>query len=339
MKGVIEIGYEKEQIDELCSHLDLVEYVSRDYELKGNGDEFSMHCPCHKDSDPSMYLSKSKNSFYCHSCRRRGGPLQWLIQVEKLSFPQAIDKLTRETGIEVKHTETASSFKFFKSMAGIANKEEKRVEREILPESYLDQFQVPPDGEPKLWLDEGISQEMIRKYNIRIAKSSNRIVYPVYDNEDRLIGVKGRTMFENYKLLGISKYINLVPIKTTDFLQGMHENRTAILEKSEAILFEGIKSVMLADSWGYHNCVSTETSMINEAQARILIQMGIKDCVIAFDNDVPLKELKSSANRLGRWMNVWFVQDKNGNPGDKLAPVDKGEKIWKELYEGRVRYG
>lgn len=338
---MIGIGYEREQIDELCSRLDLVEYVGREYELKQRGDEYSMHCPCHKDLNPSMFLSRSKNSFYCHSCRRRGGPLQWMIDVEGLTFIQAIDRLKKLTGYNVTPTETASSFKFFKSVAGIVNKEEKAVEREILPETYLDQFQVPPDGEPHEWLEEGILQGVLRKYDIRIDSRGNRIVYPVRDNKGNLIGVKGRTRFKEYKLLGIKKYLNYTRIGTTDFLQGMYENREAICRKGEVIVFESIKSVMLADGWGFDNCVSAETSLINDYQARILIQMGVKNCVLAFDNDVPASEIKNSADKLRRWMNVWIVQDKNGILGDKsekLAPVDKGEKIWKELYEGRTRY-
>ena len=214
----------------------------------------------------------------------------------------------------------------------------KQTEREILPESYYDQFEIPPEGEPKIWLAEGIKPEMIAKYRIRLDRNSNRIMYPVYDNDDNLIAAKGRTMFQNYKLLGISKYINTKPVGTTDYFQGMHENREAVIQKNEAIIFEGIKSVMLADGYGYPNCIAAETSFINDAQARILIKLGIRDAVIAFDKDVTTDKLKPSLDKLKNWMNVYVVKDKNGFLVDKSSPVDMGENIWNELYMERKRY-
>ena len=120
----------------------------------------------------------------------------------------------------------------------------------------------------------------------------------------------------------------------------MHENRVAVIQTGEAIIFEGIKSVMKADAWGYHNCISAETSMVNDAQARVLVQMGIRSAVIAFDNDVPKQELLVSADKLRRYMNVFIVEDKNGLLGDKsekLAPVDKGKEIWEQLYKEKQR--
>lgn len=336
----MELGYEREQIDELCSHFNLLEYVERDYEVKRRGNEYAMHCCFHQDDTPSLFISPEKNRWFCHSCHRGGTPLDWLIKVEHLSFNQAIEKMQKMTGVELTYTETASSFKFFRSLSGLANRKEKEIEREILSSDYYNRFKIPEDGEPHEWIEEGISPAMIQKYDIRIDDVSNRIVYPVYDNDDNLIGVKGRTRFKEYKLLGIKKYINYTRVGTTNYFQGMHENRGEILNRSEAIVFEGIKSVFKADEWGQPNCISAETSLINDAQAKILVQMGIKDVVIAFDNDVPLEEVRASAARLKHWTNVWIVNDRAkllGEKSEKLAPVDKGEKIWRELYGGRTK--
>ena len=333
------MDYDREKLKEICDGFDLLEYVGRDYNVRRHGNEYAMRCPIHRNDDtPSMFINPSKQRFYCHACHAGGTILDWLIKVEGLTFSQAVEKLKVLTGVDLHIAETASSMKFFKSLQKIYDQQDKPVIHEILPESYYDQFDIPDVDEPKLWLDEGITPDMITKYRIRIDKKSNRIMYPVYDNNDNLIGAKGRTMFQNYKVLGISKYINTKPIGTTDYFQGMHENRSAILQKNEAIIFEGIKSVMKADAWGFPNCISAETSFINDAQAKILIKMGIKDVVVAFDKDVTLDKLKPSLNRIKNWMNVYVVRDKNGFGGDKSSPVDMGEKIWKELYEERKRY-
>lgn len=331
------MNYDREQLQELRSGFDLLGYVEQQYEVQRRGNEYAIHCPLHVDITPSNFISPEKGLWFCHSCHKGGDILDWLIKIEGLKFPAAVEKLQKLTGKTIKQTETASSFRFFKSLSNINNKESKIVQREILPISYYDRFKSLR-GEPHEWLEEGIKPEMIEKYDIRIDDSANRIVYRVFDNDDNFIGIKGRTRFSQYKLLGIKKYQNYNRIGTTDYFQGMHENRQAILSIGEAIVFEGLKSVMKADGFGYPNSIAAETSVINDAQAKILIEMGVHDCVIAFDNDVPEEEIKQSVNKLKRWMNIWVIQDKNGLLGDKsekLSPVDKGEGVWNTLYECR----
>ena len=333
------MGYDKEQIGELCRNFSLLDYVEQDYDIeKKSGGEYAIHCPKHKDKTASLFINPSKNVWNCQSCHRSGGPLQWLMQIEDMGYHQAVQKLQDVTGMKLQGTQTASSLRFFKSLQSITDKEnDETMQREILPDDYMDRFELFPDGEPKVWIDEGISPEMIRKYNIRYDRKSNRIVYPVYDNQDNLIGVKGRTLYENYKVLGITKYINYTKIGKTDYFQGMHENRETIKQTGRAIIFEGIKSVMKADAWGYHNCIAAETSMINDEQAKILIQMGVGSVVIAFDNDVEMREINISASKIKHFINVEVIQDKNGLAGVKSSPVDNGIDIWRKLYEQRQR--
>lgn len=327
--------YEREQLEELCSHFNLLEYVEEDYEPVRKGNDYMIHCPCHVDKTASLSIKADGSSFYCHSCHRGGGAIQWFMKIEGMNFYDAVDKLKQLTGVDIRPTETASSFKFFKELKGITEHETKTVEREILSDDYLDRFAIPADGEPHEWLEEGITSDMIRKYNIRIDQIGNRIVYPVYDNEDRLIGAKGRTRFENYKLLGLTKYINFKKIGTTDFFQGMHENRKAIIDSGECIVVEGIKSVMKIDGFGYQNAVAAETSIINDDQAKILIKMGVKNCVLAFDQDVNETEAMKSANKLKRFMNVYLIIDRNGLLQSKQSPCDCGKGVWDQLYRER----
>lgn len=334
------MDYEREQLDELCNKFNLLGYVEGNFDVERRGREYAIHCPKHVDLTPSLFIKPDSNCWYCHSCRRNGGPIQWFMQIEGLTFRQSVEKLIKLTGFEIKETETASSFKFFKQLAEIQNRKDKVVEREILPESYMDQFDKLRDGEPKSWIEEGIQPEIMQKYGIRMDRKGNRIVYPVRDNNGNLIAAKGRTCFAQYKILGLTKYINYKKIGTTNYFQGMYENKESIIRSGEAIVFEGIKSVMKADAYGYSNCIAAETSLLNEAQAKILIQMGIHNVVIGFDNDVPYAELLQSANRLKRWMNVDLIIDKEGLLGskeEKLSPVDKGKEIFDQLYKERQR--
>ena len=216
-------------------------------------------------------------------------------------------------------------------------KEKKVSERKILPLSGINAFSDLP---PTEWLDEGIEQEVLEKYQVKVDEASNRIVYPVWDNEDNLIGFKGRTRYKNYKEMKIQKYMNYNKIGTTNFFVGMHENRQDIIKAGEAIIFEGIKSGMKVEGWGYKNWLASETAALNKDQVVILIQLGISDVVIAWDNDITLKKVRASVRELKQFVNVYMIQDRTGmlgSPEDKVSPPDKGRDVWEELYKNKVR--
>lgn len=166
---------------------------------------------------------------------------------------------------------------------------------------------------------------------------SNRIVYPVYSNDDQLISIKGRTRFKNFKDLKIAKYMNYFAIGKLDYFQGMQQARSAIKESGEIIIFEGIKSVMKVDQWKFHNAVSAETSKLNEYQIELLIKMQIRDVVIAFDQDVKIDKIRKCTELLKRFTNVWVVYDKWSLLKEKDSPCDQGEKIFRTLYERKIR--
>ena len=330
------VSYDREQIKELCDRFNLFEYIDENYEVARYGDECMVHCPAHVDKNASLAVNTKTNEFYCHSCHAGGGPIQWFMKIEKLSFQQAVDKLSDLTGVEVKKTYKPSSLKFFNELKSIDEMQfYVPPERQILTLDYYNQFEIPPDGEPAEWITEGISQEMIRKYDIRLDTKGNRIVYKVYDNDDNFIAVKGRTRFANYKLLGITKYINYQRISKTDYLQGMHENRNNIIKSGECIVLEGIKSVMKIDSFGYSNAVAIETSVLNDDQARILIKLGCHDIVFAFDQDVSFGDALKSANKVKQWTNCYIMYDRDGLLQQKDSPCDRGKEIWDRLYKER----
>lgn len=332
--------YDKNQLDELKQNIDLLDYASQEFEFRRVGtDSYATICNKHKDVNPSLYISPSKQRWFCFGCKRGGDIITWLMSYENLSFDAAVHKLESLTGTTITQSEVASSVKIFQALSQL-QQVSPPITREILTNDYLDQFEIPPVGEPHEWLNDGISQEMIYRFNIRIDKKSNRIVYPVYDANDNLIGVKGRTRFENYKVLGLAKYINYKKIGTTDYFQGMHENHENIIKKNSIIIVEGIKSVMLLTGWGYDNSVSVETSKINDNQIKALLKLDISDVTLAFDKDVTMEAMLIEGRKLNKFMNTYIIYDKDGllgSPDEKCSPPDKGRDIWERLYSERVR--
>ena len=327
---------DQEKLNELCSKVDLMEYAEKsiDFERRGS-DVYAAHCPRHEDKTPSLMITPSKNLFYCHSCHVGGNIINWLMTFEHLSFNDAVDKTAMLAGIEIDHLKTCESLSYFKQIKRSQVQPIKFItDRQILPWSYYEQF---ANEIPQEWVDEGISADILQEYEIRVDKKSNRIVYPVYDKDGNFIGVKGRTRFKNYKDLQIKKYLNYQKIQTTDYFMGMKQNRDNIIATKSVIIFEGLKSVMHVAGWGYNNCLSSETSDINDAQAAILISMGIRDLTIAFDRDVGMGHIRKTTKLLQKYMNVYAVYDKWGLLQDKDSPCDRGEEVWQTLYERKIR--
>lgn len=326
--------YDNEALNEMCNKVDLLEYASDylDFEKRG-GDSFATHCPLHKDKTASLFIAPSKNKFHCFSCGVGGGLINWIMVFENLSFNDAVEKVGKLSGVDIKNLKQCSALKIYKSILKLSSdKPEIRLQRAVLDESELDNFS---DIAPQEWIDEGIRPDVMRVFNIRVDDKSNRIVYPVYDNSFNLVGFKGRTRFDNYKELGIQKYMNYTKVGTVDYFAGMKEQFNKINELKEVIIFEGIKSVMKAYGWGYDYSLGAETSCLNDGQVKMLVQMGIKNITISFDTDVHLKKIIESTETLRKFANVFVVRDrrfiKDRLLGEKESPVDRGKEIFKIL--------
>ena len=335
---MIETHYDSEALKEMCDQIDLLEYAKQSVDFTRRGrDTYAAHCPLHVDKTPSLFITPSRNAFYCQSCHQGGNILTWLIKMEHLSFKEAVEKICQLSGKDISKMQICESLRYYKSLKRMKEDEEpKIIKRDILPEQSIEKYS---DEIPQEWLDEGISADIMKKFQIRIDRSANRIVYPVRDKNFNLIGFKGRTRFQNYKSLNVQKSMNYTKIGTIDFFAGMKESHDYIKEKNEIIIFEGLKSVMKLWSWGKQfNAVSSETSVLNMEQIKIILEMGIKNVVIAYDNDVYIGEIRKKMQFLKRFVNVFAVIDsKKILSGEKMAPVDDGEKIWNELYEGRIK--
>lgn len=323
--------YDQEELNVLCEQVNLLEYAEKTIEFKKvDSNNYACHCPLHVDKTPSLMINDSENYFYCFSCGVSGNIINWLRTFEGLSFNESVEKTAELANVDLNSIKASDTILFLKELSCKQNP--GIFDHTVLDRSEYDKYKKEVPDE---WVKEGIPQSVLRKYEIRTDPRSNRIVYPVYDNQDRLIGVKGRTRFESYKQLKIMKYMNYHKIGKVDYFAGMKQARDSIVKSRKVVIFEGLKSVMKMDSWGYHNCVSAETSHLNKDQIKILIGMGLKEVTIAFDKDVNVRKL--DLGLLPMFVNVYGVIDKYGLLDDKDAPVDKGRGVWEELYESRVR--
>lgn len=329
--------YSQEALEEMADQVDLLEYASHTVDfVKHSGATHYAVCPFHCEKTASLAVQSDDNFFHCFGCGRSGNIYTWIQLTEHLTFDQAVQKVANITNSDINDYVESESMSFYKLLNRLNNKKRTMVERTIL-NIDTDYNQKYKNEIPQEWLDEGISAETMKKYEIRIDPYSNRIVYPVRDANFQMIGVKGRTRFKDYKELGIMKYMNYNKLKILDYFTGMMQAADDVKKSGEIIIVEGLKSVMKLDQWGFHNVVSAETSTLNEYQIELLIKMQVKNVVIAFDKDVKLKKIQDCVKLLKKFTNVYVVYDRWNLLKDKDSPPDEGQNVWWTLYNRRIR--
>ena len=216
------------------------------------------------------------------------------------------------------------------------NQKNEQYIHPILDKREFEKYRI---GVVQNWLDEGIRQEEIDLFEIRIDDRSNRIIYPVYDINNNFINIKGRTLFDDYKKLGLPKYINYFPVGVMDYFQGLNITLPYIKQSGEIKIFESIKSVMKLYGSGIKDSASAEKHTLTNEQIIYLIKLGV-DVVFCYDSDVSYKEkeVKRNIDTLKKFTNVYLIEDKSGLLGGieaKNSPIDRGFDTWQKLYASK----
>ena len=203
---------------------------------------------------------------------------------------------------------------------------------------------------PIEWIDEGISKEVMKQFNICYSIPQNKIVIPHYDIDGNLIGIRGRTLDEDE--LAYGKYL---PLKINDILYnhplmynlyGLNFNKDAIKKNHLAILAEGEKSSLIADGWyGDNNCVvATCGDKFNKFLIKELIGLGVTDIVVAYDRmnhdklseKVYFKKLYDMCKKYQCYANFSFIYDRDYILDYKAAPFDSGREVFEKLFDRRI---
>ena len=331
--------YNNEQLDAMAEEIDLVDYIGQTEELHRKGNKYFIRCPLHSgDNTPSLCINPDTNKWHCFGCGEGSSIYDWMVKYEKLSFREAVEKVAELAGTDFSEVVESESMALLKEI-----KHQKEIKNETIQRSLLDwnkdYFNKFSDELPEEWLAEDMTAEALRTYNIRIDHNANRIVYPVQDSDGNLIGVKGRTRYENFKELKLPKYINYYKVSTLDYFQGWSQAAPEFIARKSVVIFEGVKSCIKCYGWNIRNTVASETSDISEGQLKLLIRTGIPEIIIAWDSDQDFHKIAGNPRlqMLKKFTAVSVIRDTKGWLGEKASPADKGEVIFRELLERRVR--
>ena len=277
-------------IDDLLDRVDIVDVVDSRVKLKRTGKNYSACCPFHEEKTPSFTVSPEKQFYYCFGCGASGNALGFVMDYERLSFPEAVEQLARVNGLEVPRE--------VQSEAEVKREQEKRSIYTLLEkadEFYQQQLRQHPskhlavnylknrglDGKtakaygvgfaPPGWdnllkalgnsdddkhlLIEGgmlIHQEQEKKLYDRFR---HRIMFPIRDTRGRVIGFGGRVLGDDKP-----KYLNSpeTPVfHKGQELYGLYEARLAYRELPRLLVVEGYMDVVSLAQFGIGYGVAT----------------------------------------------------------------------------------
>ncbi len=322
------------ELKDIAEKIDIVDYVSRYIDLTyKNGDWFGL-CPFHDEKTPSFSIMPSAQRFYCFGCGASGDVIDFAQRYNHWTLPRTIHEMKKEFGIEEECNPITRLSATREAKKFIARKSAKEyAPHTILPDDVMDRYERRLD-KMQIWLDEGIPLDQLDRFLVRYDAVADRLVHPIRLPDGRIFNIAGRTLDSDFKQKKIRKYTYYHKMGTLDTLFGLFENRDAIRQKGEVILFEGAKSVMKAAGYGYPNVAAVLTSHLNHEQMKILAALGVR-VVFAFDSDIDPKQ-DGEIKKLKHFVPCEWVRNCDNLLEPKMAPVDEGQKIWEMLYERRL---
>lgn len=296
---------DKTSIENLKQRLDIVDIVGSYLELKKNGANYKCVCPFHNDTTPSLVVSPSKQIYHCFACGAGGDSIKFVMEYEKLTYPETIEKLANMVNFSLTYT----------TNEGV--KKEDRKLMETLNLFYVRQLDKTPFAKEYL-AKRGISEASIEKFEIGYAPASfatldflssrgyamsesieygvagigesnqpyarfiERVTFPIYTPSNRLVGFGGRTL-SNHP----AKYVNSPQTKhfnKSQLLYGYHLAKESIHKRKKIIITEGYLDVIMLHQAGFTHAVATlGTALTNEHIP--LITRGDPEVIVAYDGD------------------------------------------------------
>lgn len=221
-----------------------------------------------------------------------------------------------------------------------------------LPEYDRNIIDTLPPLYPQAWIDEGISEETMAKYQIRYYERCNQTVIPCFDDEARLIGVRVRNWDKDR--VEQTKYMPLITLdgqcykfNTNQVFYGINYNKPEIERTGKVIIVESEKAVMKLDTYmGRHNiALGMYGSNLGLQRRNQLIKMGVNTVSYVVDNDFIGQDdefFEQWREKIQHFIKLWdgfcrieIVWDNLGLLGPKENATDRTKEVWEQLWENR----
>lgn len=351
-------------IDELVARTDIVELISARVPLKKAGREFKACCPFHDEKSASFWVSPDKQFYHCFGCGAHGTALGFLINYDRLSFPEAVEELASRAGLEIPREARADDGKqqegadLASLMGRVAQHWSMGLQNDARAAEYLDRRGLESATRERFQI--GYAANSWNDVLNRFAKDTkaradllacgliieregagdryydrfrDRIMFPIRDARGRVIAFGGRVIDQ-----GEPKYLNspetLLFHKGRE-LYGLYEVRQSRAPLKRLMIVEGYMDVVRLHQAGVHYAVATLGTATTPEHLKRAFRL-VSEVVFAFDGDragraAAWRALNNALPELreGRQLRFLFLPD--GHDPDTLVGEEGREAFERRL--------
>jgi DNA primase len=311
------VRYPQTFLDDLKRQADIVRVVQDYVQLKKKGANWMACCPFHKEKTPSFSVSPAKEIFYCFGCHKGGSVFNFVMEMERVSFPEAIKLVAEKSGVPLPKLIDDSRFEAKRHEADdviqlnkwalefweqqLESSGEARIARDyLLQREITDETRktfrlgYAPDSWDALsshLRQKGAAQEQIDRSGLVAKKEETgrtydrfrgRLIFPVMDIQGKPIAFGGRTLKDED-----AKYINSP--ETAAYVKGrnlfgLNLTRDEIRRNGFAILVEGFLDLIVPYQFGIRNVVASLGTALTPEQAKLVSRFAHK-VVVNYDGD------------------------------------------------------
>ena len=304
--------YSEELIEEVRSRNDIVDVISGYVKLKKSGSNYFGLCPFHNEKSGSFSVSPSKQMYYCFGCGAGGNVITFIMEYENYTFMEAVRMLAERAGIELpqmeetpeerKSRDIRSQLLEINKLAAVYYFHQLRGQNGSTAMNYLKKRELSDEtiqrfglGYSSMYSDDLYRYIKSKGYKDDILKESglftygdgkvtdkfwNRVMFPIMDMNNRVIGFGGRVMGD-----GKPKYLNSPETKLFDKsrnLYGLNIARTS--RKPNIIICEGYMDVISLHQAGFNQAVASLGTALTSGQAS-LMKRYTDQVLITYDSD------------------------------------------------------
>ena len=301
----------QEQLNTIRTSVDIVDVISKYIPLEHKGSNFWGVCPFHQDTNPSLCVSPEKQIFTCFVCHKTGNSFEFIKEYEHVSFIEAVKKVADMANIEldvnIRSNEKLTNSNLYKIYEDTEHIYQNNINNALGKEAreYLYKRDINDDIIKEFGIGLSLKSRDVlvksfanKKYSIKdlidsglVIKNeygmvdiyTNRIMFPLWDLNGRIVGYSGRI----YDTTEGSKYINskeTAIFKKGELLYNYHRSKDICRNKNTVIVMEGFMDVIASYKVGVDNTVAMMGTAVTKYQANLIKRMA-DNIILLFDGD------------------------------------------------------
>ena len=344
---------------EIRNASDIVEVISSYIPLVKRGKNYFGVCPFHDDTNPSMSVSSDKQIYKCFSCGASGNVFNFVMEYEKVDFKEAVSILAKRAGISLGSSalfKRGNKFDRYYEMyelalmfyrnninsafgeAAINYLNERGISKELIKEFKIG-LSLNKDSLSMVLVNKGYSNEEIERFGLGNGVHDlyiNRIMFPLFDTNNRVVGFSGRI----YNNSNSSKYINTkeTPIFIKgDLLYNYYNCKEYVRLEKCLIIVEGFMDVIRLYSIGIKNVVALMGTSLTKNQISLIKRLTSKVYLCLDGDNAGRSAMNSIGEVLSNYFSVSVIDLGGGNDPDEFV-LKYGKNRFVSLYENAISY-